>query len=101
MYISINKDIYDPSEIVLFKVGGLMAFFLGISAVSIIECLCYFCVSIKRKCDGESDEEPERQQWKSRMNEVEDKDHARHQRQQQNFHEMEQKLRQLDGAQRI
>ena len=77
------------------KVGGLMAFFLGISAVSVLECLCYCCVCTKRKCDGEAREESERQEWKSRMNEVEDRDHARNQR----IHEMEQKLRQLDSGQ--
>ena len=36
----------------LAEVGGLMAFFLGISAISVFECLCYSCCFIRNTCCG-------------------------------------------------
>ena len=65
------------------------------------ECLCYCCVCTKRKCDGEDREETERQEWKQRMNQVDDREQIRNRaaNRQQQFHEMEQKLRQMDFEQ--
>jgi hypothetical protein len=44
-----------------------MAFFLGLSIVSILECFCYLFVWTVRKCDGDDDEEEERERWKERV----------------------------------
>jgi hypothetical protein len=37
------------------ELGGLMAFFLGISIISVIECLCYCLCCGCRKSDNEED----------------------------------------------
>ena len=55
-----------------------MAFFLGISIVSVLECICYCCKSIGDKCcSGETENEAEeREKWQAGMNfenEIEDK----------------------------
>merc|ERR1712150_366158 len=34
----------------LAEVGGIMAFFLGISMISILECVCYFFYKLKKCC---------------------------------------------------
>ena len=47
-----------------------MAFFLGLSIVSILECFCYCCSRIANKCDEETEDEAvEREKWQQRMNE--------------------------------
>ena len=54
--------------ILLLKVGGLMAFFLGLSIVSILECFCYCCNSIGNRCSGETENEAEeREKWQQRL----------------------------------
>ena len=48
----------------LKKVGGLMAFFLGLSIVTILECICYGCSWCVNKCDSPTEEEERlRQIW--------------------------------------
>jgi len=37
------------------ELGGLMGFFLGISVISVIECLCYCCCCGCRKGDDEDE----------------------------------------------
>ena len=75
-----------------------MAFFLGLSVVSILECFCYCCVSVGRKCCEDDNEEEEREKWKQNMNDIEDKDLARERAaaRQNQFNEMESRLRRMD-----
>ena len=58
----------------MLQVGGILALFLGISIISIIECLCYVVCALKRCCcsccdnDEEDDDDVEpldepRQNW--------------------------------------
>lgn len=77
------------------EVGGLMAFFLGLSVVSVLECFCYCCVASIRKCTGEDREEEERERWKQAMN-LELDPQKRADLRQQKFNEMQERLRQLD-----
>ena len=44
-----------PQPILQFiaEIGGMMAFFLGISIITLIECCCYCGFFIKRKCVGD------------------------------------------------
>ena len=45
-----------------------MAFFLGVSIVSILECICYCCNSIGNRCSGETENEAEeREKWQQRL----------------------------------
>ena len=45
-----------------------MAFFLGLSIVSILECICYCCNSIGNRCSGETENEAEeREKWQQRL----------------------------------
>ena len=77
-----------------------MAFFLGLSVVSILECFCYCCVSIGRKCCEDNDDEEDRERWKQNMNnEIDDKDIARERAaaRQREFNEMESRLRRMDA----
>ena len=37
-----------------------MAFFLGLSIVSILECICYCCTWSCNQCDNDNEEEEER-----------------------------------------
>lgn len=79
-----------------------MAFFLGLSIVSILECICYLFTWCVNKCDGDSEEEERlRQIWKDGMNEVhpDQREQERAQRQSQ-FNQMEQRLRQMDMYER-
>ena len=56
------------------EVGGLMAFFLGISIISLLECFCYMCHCIRYTCCGrccdddanEINEELPPPRWKTR-----------------------------------
>ena len=84
------------------EVGGLMAFFLGLSSVSILECLCYCCVFTYRKCSGQDREDEERKKWKQAMNGSQigpDMNEAKRRAEirQQRFNEMDQKLREMDA----
>ena len=81
-----------------------MAFFLGLSIVSILECFCYCCNSIANKCNQETEDEvQQREQWQQRMNENDDdtegKDTARRRAaaRQQQFNEMESRLQRMDA----
>lgn len=82
-----------------------MAFFLGLSIVSILECLCYCCICSVRRCSGDDDDEEERQKWKEQMNHneihPEDREEARQRaaNRQQQFNEMEARLKQMDMSQ--
>ena len=80
-----------------------MAFFLGLSIVSILECICYLLTWCVNKCDdGSEEEERLRQIWKDGMNEVrpeQQRAEERAQRQTQ-FNHMEQRLRQMDMYER-
>ncbi len=77
-----------------------MAFFLGMSLVTLLECLCYLGVCTVRRCTREAEEEQERQDWKENMNqnEVEDEDAARRRAamRQQRFNEMQERLRRME-----
>lgn len=85
------------------EVGGLMAFFLGLSLVSILECMCYCCICTVRKCGGDEVEGEDRwqEQQQVQQEDVEDEETARrraHHRQKQ-FEEIQAKLRRADHGQ--
>ncbi len=44
------------------ELGGLMSFFFGISLVSVLECMLYYCCGGLKKTDNDEEEELRKQQ---------------------------------------
>ena len=53
MDYTVIKNRPQPLLQFIAEIGGMMAFFLGISIITLIECCCYCCSCMKWKCAGD------------------------------------------------